>query len=74
MPPPLPGATPYFIAVNGAQAGPFERPALQAQVANGSLTRDSLVWRQGMAAWAKASDQADLQDLFAAMPPPLPPQ
>jgi membrane protease subunit (stomatin/prohibitin family) len=74
VPPPLPGATPYFVAVNGAQAGPFERAALQAQVVNGTLTRDSLVWRQGMPAWAKASDQADLQDLFAAMPPPLPPQ
>jgi citrate lyase gamma subunit len=74
VPPPLPGATPYFVAVNGAQAGPFERTVLQTQVASGTLTRDSLVWRQGMAAWAKVSDQADLQDLFAAMPPPLPPQ
>lgn len=74
MPPPLPGATPYFVAINGAQAGPFERAALQTQVTNGTLTRESLVWRQGMAAWAKAGDQVDLQELFATMPPPLPPQ
>lgn len=74
MPPPLPGVLQYFVANQGAQTGPFEMAALQAQVQNGSLQRDTLVWRQGMSAWAKAQDQAELQVLFAAMPPPLPPQ
>lgn len=74
MPPPLPPAIQYFVAQNGAQTGPFDQATLQAHVAGGSLTRDSLVWRQGMAAWGKAGEQADLAGLFAAMPPPLPPQ
>ncbi len=74
VPPPLPGVMQYFVAQQGAQTGPFEMAALQAQVQNGSLQRDTLVWRQGMSAWAKAQDQAELQALFAAMPPPLPPQ
>ncbi|MFZ6871779.1 SPFH domain-containing protein [Undibacterium sp. Di27W] len=74
MPPPLPTAVAYFVAQNGAQTGPFDLGVLQSHVGNGSLTRDSLVWRQGMAAWGKASEQADLSGLFAAMPPPLPPQ
>lgn len=73
-PPPLPTAISYFVAVNGAQAGPYDRSVLQSQVQSGSLSRDSLVWRQGMAAWGKAGEQGDLADLFAAMPPPLPPQ
>ena len=72
MPPPLPTAVQYFVALNGAQTGPFDMHVLQSQVGNGSLTRDSLVWRQGMAAWGKAGDQADLAALFASMPPPLP--
>jgi membrane protease subunit (stomatin/prohibitin family) len=74
MPPPLPGALAYFVALNGAQTGPFEHSALQSQVSSGSLTRDSLVWHQGMAGWAKAGEQADLSSMFAALPPPLPPQ
>lgn len=73
-PPPLPGAVSYFAAINGAQAGPFDRAALQAQLASGALNRDSLVWKQGMAAWGKAGEQAELADLFAQIPPPLPPQ
>lgn len=73
MPPPLPTAVSYFVAVNGAQAGPFDMAALQAQLASGAVQRDSLVWKQGMAAWGKAGDQADLAGLFASMPPPLPP-
>lgn len=73
MPPPLPTAVSYFVAVNGAQAGPFDLQALQAQLASGAMQRDSLVWKHGMAAWGKAGDQADLAGLFANMPPPLPP-
>lgn len=74
VPPPLPGVLQYYVAQQGTQTGPFEMAALQTQVQNGSLQRDTLVWRQGMSAWAKAQDQAELQALFAAMPPPLPPQ
>ncbi|MBV8466890.1 MAG: SPFH domain-containing protein [Burkholderiales bacterium] len=73
-PPPIPGATPYFVAVNGQQTGPFDLATLQSHVANESLTRDSLVWKQGMAAWGKAGEQAELAPLFANLPPPLPPQ
>lgn len=72
-PPPLPPSMMFHVAVNGAQAGPFDMGTLQGQVASGALKRDSLVWRAGMAQWAKAGDVAELSALFAAMPPPLPP-
>ncbi|MBV8659215.1 MAG: SPFH domain-containing protein [Burkholderiales bacterium] len=73
-PPPIPGSQPFFVAVNGQQTGPFDMAGLQAQAASGALTRDSLVWHQGMAAWGKAGEQPELAPLFAGMPPPLPPQ
>jgi hypothetical protein len=73
-PPPLPGSPPVYVALNGQQAGPFDMAALQGLVANGQLTRDTLVWQAGMAQWAKAGEQAALAALFAGMPPPLPPQ
>jgi len=75
-PPPLPGNNniQYYVAVNGQQQGPFNLATLQQMAQQGSLTRDVLVWKQGMAAWTKASDAADLGNLFGAVPPPLPPQ
>lgn len=72
-PPPVPQPTMFFVAVNGQQAGPFPMDQLQAQVSGGQLTRDSLVWKNGMAAWTKAGDVPELQSLFGAVPPPLPP-
>jgi membrane protease subunit (stomatin/prohibitin family) len=72
-PPPLPGATPYYVAIGGQQAGPFQPGQLQGMVGDGRVTRDSLVWAQGMSGWTKAGEVAALASLFAAMPPPLPP-
>jgi membrane protease subunit (stomatin/prohibitin family) len=74
QPPPIPGTVAYFVAVDGRQAGPFGMAELQTQVQSGRLTRESLVWAQGMAAWSAAGGVAALASLFAAMPPPLPPK
>ncbi len=74
-PPPLPGAAvQFFVAVNGQQQGPFTQQNLQQMVQQGSLTRDTLVWKQGMPAWTKAADVSELSSLFGSAPPPLPPQ
>lgn len=73
MPPPIPGAVAFHVAVNGQQAGPFDLASLQQQAANGSLTRASLVWKAGMAQWAAAGDVPELAALFANVPPPIPP-
>ncbi len=74
-PPPLPQqGTTYFVALNGQQTGPFDMATLKGQVSAGHLTRETLVWSQGMAQWSKAADVPDIAALFAAVPPPLPPQ
>ena len=72
-PPPLPAQAAFFIALNGKQDGPHGMDALRAHAAAGTLTRDTLVWKEGMAAWTRAGDVPDLAPLFAAVPPPLPP-
>jgi membrane protease subunit (stomatin/prohibitin family) len=72
MPPPVPGAVPFFVAQGQQQTGPFDMAALQAQATSGAFKRENLVWRQGMAGWTKAGDVPELAALFAGMPPPLP--
>jgi membrane protease subunit (stomatin/prohibitin family) len=71
-PPPLPGAVAFFIAPGGRQEGPFDLAALASKVQAGILTRQTLVWRQGMANWAAAETVPELQQVFASAPPPLP--
>lgn len=71
-PPPLPPHVQYFVALNGQQAGPFDMVALQQMAQSGQLTRETLVWKQGMPAWAAASTEADLAAALGAVPPPLP--
>ena len=71
-PPPLP-VLQYYAAIGGSQAGPFGLDQLRQQAASGSLNRDTLVWKQGMAGWTKAGEVAELGAVFGAVPPPLPP-
>jgi membrane protease subunit (stomatin/prohibitin family) len=72
-PPPLPTSAAFFIALDGKQAGPFDLDALATHARNGSLTRTTLVWRQGMANWVAASTVPELARIFDSVPPPLPP-
>ncbi|WP_260258784.1 SPFH domain-containing protein [Vibrio intestinalis] len=71
-PPPLPTQSEYFVAMNGQQTGPFNLDVLKQQASSGQVTRESLVWKQGMAAWEKAGDVVELNTLFQATPPPIP--
>jgi len=72
-PPPIPpGAKPFYIAIDGAQQGPFTVEQLVQQVSGGSVSRDTLVWADGMPGWQKAGEVKALGQLFAGMPPPLP--
>ena len=71
-PPPIPQSISYFAVVDGKQSGPFDTAALQAHIGSGQITRQTLVWKQGMSAWTAAGQVAELGNLFAAVPPPLP--
>jgi membrane protease subunit (stomatin/prohibitin family) len=72
-PPPPPPVSQYFVAVNGAQTGPFTEQVLSQMIQQGTFKKDSMVWKNGMAAWAAAESISELSKLFSAVPPPLPP-
>ncbi|PTX05108.1 SPFH domain-containing protein [Pararhodobacter aggregans] len=72
-PPPPPAAAQFHVAKDGQTTGPFGTAALQQMMGSGQFDRDTMVWTQGMAGWAKAGEVPALASLFAAMPPPPPP-
>lgn len=72
-PPPPPPMMQFFVSVNGQQTGPFDMGNLQQMVMNKQLTKDTYVWKQGMANWAAAGQVPELASLFGAVPPPPPP-
>lgn len=63
-PPPLPKATAYFLAIDGKQYGPFTVEQLRPFVPTGQITAQTLVWCQGMSAWAPAGTRPDIAPLF----------
>ena len=70
-PPPVPTVA-YHVAANGQATGPFDLIALKQMVTTGQFTADSLVWKAGMSEWAAAKTIAELNALFAPIPP-IPP-
>jgi len=71
-PPPLPGAVKYFVAIGGQQSGPFDLNTLRQMAMQNQLSRDTLVWKEGMAACNAAGNQIDLTSIFGSVPPPIP--
>ncbi len=70
--PPPPPATVWFVLVNNQQYQ-YDSNTLGQYIQSGQITRDTLVWKNGMAQWAKAGDCPELQRLFGTTQPPPPP-
>lgn len=62
----------YYIVFEGKQAGPFSDTELARLANEHKITKDTLVWRAGMASWKKAEDTPEVLRLVALAPPPLP--
>lgn len=71
-PPPLSNVQ-YHVAVNDQAIGPFDLNILSQMVVQGTLTKDTLVWTQGMANWAQAGTIDESKHLFQNAVLPIPP-
>lgn len=72
--PPVPGNESYHVAVNGTVTGPYTVSVLSTMAANGQFTKESLVWKSGMANWQAAGSISEFAGLFAGTVSPVPPQ
>lgn len=71
-PPPIPDETrSYFLVIDDKRAGPYDTHELEDQLVNGTLVKSTLVWREGMRKWRKASELEELRPVWNALPPPI---
>ena len=73
VPPPMPTAVQYMVAINGQQYGPYNIQQMQQMAQSGQINASVLVWAQGMPQWVAAGSVPELASLFMATPPPMPP-
>jgi membrane protease subunit (stomatin/prohibitin family) len=73
-PPPPPNQNvQYYVLINNQQNGPHSIDSIKLLISQGQITKDTLVWKEGMAEWGNIIEQNDLKLLFGAVPPPPPP-
>lgn len=69
--PPIP-VTLYYLAINGAQQGPYNFEQVKQMISSHSITSDTLVWKEGMANWSTLSSLSEFNTCFRQVPPPIP--
>ncbi len=72
-PPPLPQEVTFYLYVNGQQWPNVGLAQIRNMVAQNMVTRDTLVWKAGMANWVPAGTVPELAGLFFQTTPPVPP-
>lgn len=72
VPPPIPALS-YYVALNGQATGPFDLTTLTKMAQAGTLSAESLVWKQGMSDWVKANTVDEFKTVLLNIIPPIPP-
>lgn len=60
-------STQWFYNLDGQNHGPIDSSHLRALAADGTITTDTLIWKNGMNDWVPANK---VKDLFPSTPPP----
>jgi hypothetical protein len=71
-PPPLPPAIKYSIVISDVIYGPYEMDQITQMVQKGTITKETLIWKEGMSQWQPAGLVSDLRDIWRFLPSPLP--
>lgn len=66
----------FHVAYSDGKTGQFDLNGMKNNILQGTVTKDTLIWKQGMANWQKASEVPEINNLFGAnegnTPPPIP--
>jgi predicted Zn finger-like uncharacterized protein len=53
----------WYVAINGVPVGPIRISELRRKAANGAVTEDSLVWREGLEEWRPVRSVTELAEI-----------
>jgi membrane protease subunit (stomatin/prohibitin family) len=67
-PPPIPQAESFYYVVGKERRGPVEVATLAEFARAGTIKADTLLWREGMAAWAKAGEIPEVASTLVFKP------
>ena len=69
MPPTAPAT--YYVALEGKPVGPLNESEVSRMICRKQVTKDTLCWMPGMAAWKPVEQVPQVLRLVALTPPPL---
>ena len=49
----------YMVGINGKQYGPFVRTQILELLVKGEISKETLIWREGMTCWIKLGECLD---------------
>lgn len=64
---------PYFVMIDGKQAGPFSEEEISRLIAQEMITKTTYVWKPGMIQWNTAENVPEILKIVALTPPPFNP-
>jgi hypothetical protein len=67
----LPTSMACYAIVNGIPQGPFNENEMTSHIQAARITKDTLVWLNGMPGWLEAGKVAEVAKLFLLVPPSL---
>lgn len=53
-----------YASINGSQAGPFSEQELITLIQKGMISKDTLVWKQGLSNWLQANQVPEVGKLL----------
>ena len=68
----------YYFGIQNSQIGPLDKSEIEGRIKEGSITKGTLAWCEGMDGWKPLSQVPELMAAFGAIltqgsvPPPLP--
>lgn len=65
----LPATSYWYVNNDSIILGPYVEKEILSLLLNGTITKDSLMWRYGMQHWEMASTLSDITQLVALLPP-----
>ncbi|SDC95417.1 SPFH domain-containing protein [Williamwhitmania taraxaci] len=71
-PPPLSKQSNYYYAQSETQKGPVSLQDIENLINSGTVNKDTLVWKEGMADWMTAVKIQEIAGLFGSIPPLIP--